>query len=80
MVLDRRPRPAGLFFGLFLALYGAFRLYRDPLEAARQGPTNQVFAALAAIAGMAVLASRVAATTEIGNKDKMMSIRRGEHL
>ena len=76
VVLDRRPRPPGLFFGLFLALYGAFRLYRDPLEAARQGPANQVFAALAAMAGIVVLAAAVRRRHGNQQKDKLMSTRK----
>lgn len=32
LVLDRRPRPAGLFFGLLGLLYGGFRLWLDTLH------------------------------------------------
>lgn len=31
-ILDRRPRPAGFFFGLYGVVYGAFRIWLDTLH------------------------------------------------
>jgi hypothetical protein len=62
--------------GQMANLQGPFRLYGDPLEAARQGPANQVFAALAAMAGIVVLAAAVRRRHGNQQKDKMMSTRK----
>jgi len=58
-VLDRRPRRAGFYLGLFLAVYGTFRLFLDGLH---ENPVrywgwtvDQYAAAAALVAGMAVL-------------------------
>ena len=68
--LDRRPRRAGFYLGLFLTVYGTFRLFLDALH---QNPVrywgwtvDQYAAAAAMVAGMAVLALSRARPTPAG--------------
>lgn len=57
--MDRRPRPPGLFLGLFFLTYGIFRVWRDQLEVG--GPRfwgsspDQLFAFFSLAAGALIL-------------------------
>jgi phosphatidylglycerol:prolipoprotein diacylglycerol transferase len=49
LVLDRKPRPPGLFFGLLWILYGGFRLWLDTLH---EAPTRYFGVTLDQIGGI----------------------------
>ncbi|MBZ5609302.1 MAG: prolipoprotein diacylglyceryl transferase [Acidobacteriia bacterium] len=57
--LDRRPRPPGLFLGLFFLTYGIFRVWRDQLEVDVHrflgSSPDQLFAVVSVAAGALIL-------------------------
>jgi phosphatidylglycerol:prolipoprotein diacylglycerol transferase len=58
--LDRRPRPAGFYLGLFLTIYGEFRFWLDGLHSPGVPrfilTPDQAWGLLATVAGVLVLA------------------------
>ncbi|MCP5118457.1 MAG: prolipoprotein diacylglyceryl transferase [bacterium] len=53
LLLDRRPRPAGLVLGLFLAVYGPFRIALDQLHVTPN--PDRWFGALALVTGLTAM-------------------------
>ena len=59
LLVDRRPRQAGLYFGLFGVLYGGFRIWLDTLHVR---PFRFIEGAVATLAGVAGLVAMFALT------------------
>lgn len=57
LLLDRKPRPAGFFFGIAATTYGAFRVWRATL-AANPGPVPWVLIAITGVLAWALARRR----------------------
>ena len=70
LVLDRRPRPAGFYFGLYFLLYGIFRLGLDQLHV---DPPRYLGWTVDQIAASAAIAAGVLALSAAMGKKKLAS-------